>query len=179
MEKPEPQPFDHYGFIYELPTPRRVRVALLYQVLIGALPVVSVLLIYAGMQQLRASRQIGMHWSFLDPAYFEIFAPAILILISAITFLGVRRDIALLRDGATAEGVVTHQKLVAAGVRGNRRVNRVRYRFNDSSGQMFQNTGQDNTGKLLVDMTVPVFYDPKNPDRNVAISSACCELRFD
>jgi hypothetical protein len=105
MEKPEPQPFDHYGFIYELPTPRRVRVALLYQVLIGALPVVSVLLIYAGMQQLRASRQIGMHWSFLDPAYFEIFAPAILILISAITFLGVRRDIALLRDGATAEGV--------------------------------------------------------------------------
>lgn len=139
----------------------------------------SVFLIYTGALKLAASRQIGTHWSFLDPAYFEIFAPAILILIGVLTFLGVRRDIALLRDGALAEGVVTHQKRVAVGGRGNRKVNRVRYRFNDSSGQMFQNTGPDTTGKLLVDMTVPVFYDPKNPDKNVAICSACCELRFD
>ena len=178
MEKPEQQPFDHYGFVYELPTPRRVRVSPLYQILIGALPVAPVSLIYSGVQELLASRQIGTHWSFLDPAYFEIFAPAILILISGITFLRVRRDTALLRGGVVAEGVVTHQKLVVAGVRGNRKVNRVRYRFNDSSGQMFQNTGQDNTGELRVDMIVPVFYDAKNPDKNVAICSACCELRF-
>jgi hypothetical protein len=178
MEKPGQQPFDHYGFIYELPTPRRVRVGPLYQVLIGALPVASVFLIYAGVQELAAARQIGAHGSFLDPAYFEIFVPAILILISGLTFLGVRRDTALLRNGALAEGVVTHQKQIAASGRGNRKVNKVRYRFNDSSGQMFQNTGRDNTGKLLVDMTVPIFYDPKNPDRNVAICSACCELRL-
>ena len=88
MEKPEQQPFDHYGFIYELPTPRRVRVSLPHQVLTAALPVASLFLIYAGAQQLQASQQIGTHWSFFDPAYFEFFAPAILILISVLTFFG-------------------------------------------------------------------------------------------
>jgi len=179
MEKPERQPFDHYGFIYGLRTPRRVRTGLLHQVLIGALPVASAFLICAGAQQLRASHQIGMHRSSFDPAYFEILAPAILILISGITLWGVRRDTALLRDGELVAGLVTHQKLVPSGGRRNRKVSRVRYRFNDPSGQMFQNTGRDNTGKLRVHMTVPVFYDPKDPERNVAICSACCELRFD
>jgi hypothetical protein len=179
MEKPEQQPFDHYGFIYELPTPRRVRVGPVHRVLIGALPVASVFLIYSGVQELQSSRQIGTHWSFLDSAYFEIFTPVILIVISGIALWRVRRDAALLRDGALVEGVVTHQKQVAAGGRGNRKVNRVRYRFNDASSQMFQGTARDETGKLRVDMTVPVFYDPKNPERNVAICSACCELRFD
>jgi hypothetical protein len=177
METPKQQPFDHYGFIYELPKPRRVRVGSLHQILISALPVASLFLIYAGAQQLRASRQIGMHWSFLDPAYFEIFAPAILILISCITFLGVRRDTALLRDGELVAGKVTHQKETRAS-RG-RKQSSIRYRFNDASGQMFQGTGTDNSRKLRVGMAVPVFYDPKNPERNVAICSAWCELRFD
>ncbi len=180
MEKPERQPFDHYGFIYELQTPRRVRVGLLHQVLIGALPVASVFLIYAGVQELYASRQTGTHGSFLDPAHFEIFVSAILLVISVATFWRARRDIALLRDGAMAAGVVTHQKLVTAGGRlGGLMKGRFRYRFKDASEQLFQGTGTDKSRKLGVGMTVPVFFDPKDPDKNVAICSSTCELRFD
>jgi hypothetical protein len=67
MGMAQQQQFDHWGFIYELPTPRRVRVGLLHRVLISALPVASVFLIYGGVQELQGSRQIGTHWSFLDP----------------------------------------------------------------------------------------------------------------
>lgn len=180
MEEAQQQPFDRYGFIYELPTPRRVRVSLLHQVLIGALPVASLFLIYAGVHGLHASRQIGARESFLDPAYFEIFVPAILLVVSAATLWRVRRDIALLRDGALAAGVVTHQKLVTAGGRlGGLVKSRFRYRFKNASEQLFQGTGTDKSRKLSVGMTVPVFFDPKDPDRNVAICSATCELRFD
>jgi hypothetical protein len=124
-----------------------VRVGLLHRVLISALPVASVFLIYAGAQELQASRQIGTHWSFLDPVYFELLTPVILIVINGITFWRVRRDKTLLRDGALTAAVVTHQKpMAAAGGRGGgRKHSRIRYRFKDASGQMFQGTGADDS----------------------------------
>ena len=177
MEKPEQQPFDHYGFIYELPKPRRVRVNLLAKVVVVALPLASVFQIYSGIQVLRASRQIGKHSPSLDAVLSEFFIPVILLTVSAIIVWTVQRDKALLRDGALAAGEVTHQKETLTSRR--RKQSSVRYRFNDASGQMFQGTGTDNSRELRVGMTVPVFYNLRNPERNVAICSAWCELRFD
>jgi hypothetical protein len=103
-----------------------------------------------------------------------------LIVISGITFWRVRRDKTLLRDGALTAAVVTHQKRMAAGGRGGgRKHSRIRYRFKDASGQMFQGTDADDSLTFFVDMIVPVFYNPENPERNVAMCSALCELRFD
>jgi hypothetical protein len=67
MGTAEQRQFDHYRFIYELPTPRRVRVGLLHRVLIRAPPVASVFLIYAGPQELQASRQMAHIGHFSTP----------------------------------------------------------------------------------------------------------------
>ena len=60
---------------------------------------------------------------------------------------------------------------------GIRKQSRIRYRFNDPAGQLFQGTGIDYSQRLRVDMTVPVFYKPENPDKNVSLCTAICELR--
>jgi hypothetical protein len=176
MQKPRGE-VDHYGFFYELPRPRQVRVNLLAKVVVVALPLASMFQIYSGIQVLRASRQIGMHSPSLDAVFSEFFIPVILLTVSAIILWTVQRDKALLRDGELVAGKVTHQK--ETRTRRGRKQSSVRYRFSDASGQMFQGTGTDNSRKLGGGMTVPVFYDRKNPERNVAICSAWCELRLD
>ena len=82
-----------------------------------------------------------------------------------------------MRNGELVVAVVTHQRLVEVrGRSGTRKRNRVRYRFKDASGQLYQGTGTDYSRRLRADMTVPVFYDPTDPERNVAICTASCEL---
>jgi hypothetical protein len=71
---------------------------------------------------------------------------------------------------------VTYQELV----RGRKATwSQVRYRFNDASGQLYQGTGRDYSRRLRVEMTVPVFYDAKDPEKNVSIRTAVCELKAD
>jgi hypothetical protein len=181
MEAAEQQKSGRYEFLLGAPRPRRVRIKAVTRIILGALPLASMILIYAGMQTMHVSHQIGAHLSPLDPVVFEFFVPTILIAISSVTFWIVRRDKALLRDGELALGIVTHQKLVEVrgGRGGRRKQSRVRYRFKDASGQLFQGTGTDYSGRLRVDMTVPVFYKPENPEKNVSICTAMCELRTD
>jgi hypothetical protein len=104
-----------------------------------------------------------------------------MIAISSATYWKVRRDKALLRDGDLAIGVVTHQKLVAmgGGRGGRRKQSRIRYRFKDPAGQLFQGTGTDDSQRLEANMAVPVFYKPENPEKNVSICTAVCVLRSD
>jgi hypothetical protein len=56
---------------------------------------------------------------------------------------------------------------------------RIRCRFKGPAGQLFQGTGTDNSKELLVNMAVPVFYKAKDPEQNVSICTAICELRPD
>ena len=181
METAEQQQSGRYEFLLGAPRPRRVRIKAVTRIILGALRLASMMLIYAGLQTMRASHQIGAHLSPFDPVVFEFFIPTILIAISSVTFWMLRRDKALLRDGELALGVVTHQKLVEVrgGRGGRRKQSRVRYRFKDASGQLFQGTGTDYSRRLRVDMTVPVFYRPENPEKNVSICTAMCELRTD
>ncbi|SRR5260370_28616115 len=179
METREEQLFGCYESILGLPRPRRVHVKAVSWIVIGSLPLASVFLFYAGVQAVRSLHQLGTHSSPIAPVVFEFIFPAILIAISSGTYWKVRRDMALLRDGELTIGVVTHQKLVAvAGGRGGRRKqSRIRYRFKDPAGQLFQGTGTDHSRRLRVDMTVPVFYKPGDPEKNVSICTAVCELR--
>jgi hypothetical protein len=181
METREQKLSPSYEYIFSLSKPRRVHVKAVTRIILGALPLASVFLIYAGVQTMRASDQIGTHLSPLDPVVFEFVFPAILIAISSATFWTVRRDKALLRDGELAIGVVTHQKLIAVrgGRGGRRKQSRVRYRYKDAPGQLFQGTGTDYSRGLRVDMTVPVFYKPEDPEKNVSICTAICELGTD
>jgi hypothetical protein len=181
MQTREEKLSTRYEYIFSLSKPRRVQVNAVAQIIIGSLPIASIFLIYSGVQTMRAMRQINTQASLLYPVLVEFVFPAILIAISSATYWKVRRDKALLRDGDLAIGVVTHQKLVpmGGGRGGRRKQSRIRYRFKDPAGQLFQGTGTDRSQRLQVNMTVPVFYKAENPEKNVSICAATCELRTD
>jgi hypothetical protein len=180
METKEEQLPVGYEYIFSLPKPRRVQTNAVTLIIIGSLPLASIFLVYFGLQTYLNYRQVSTKPSFLYPATLGLVVPAILIAISSYTFWRFRRDTALLRNGELAIGVVTHQKLILVGGRGGRRTqSRIRYRFKDPAGQLFQGTGTDNSKKLLVNMAVPVFYKAEDPEQNVSICTAICELRPD
>jgi hypothetical protein len=51
---------------------------------------------------------------------------------------------------------------------GSRNASAIKYEFEDFSGQKHSSTGTDYTQKLEEGMSVPVFYDRENPNRQVA-----------
>jgi hypothetical protein len=178
METKEEQLPVGYEYIFSLPKPRRVQTSPVTLIIIGSLPLASIFLVYSALQTYLRLRQVSARPSFLFPAILGLLIPAILIAISSYVFWKFRRDMALLRDGELAMGVVTHQKLVLVGGRGGRRTqSRIRYRFKDAAGQLFQGTGTDSSKKFSVNMAVPVFYKAEDPDQNVSICTAICELR--
>jgi hypothetical protein len=178
METKEEQLPTRYAYILSLSKPRRVQTNPLALIIIGSLPVASIFLVYSGLQTFLSLRQASTKTSFLYLAILGLLVPATLIATSSYAFWKFRRDINLLKYGELAIGVVTHQKLVG-GRAGGRTQSRIRYRFKDPAGQLFQGTGTDNSKKLLVNMAVPVFYKAKDPEQNVSICTAICELRAD
>jgi hypothetical protein len=180
METKEEQLPARYAYILSLSKPRRVQTNPLVLIIIGSLPLASIFLVYSGLQTFLSLRQASAKPSFLYPAILGLLVPATLIAISSYAFWKFRRDMNLLKYGELAIGVVTHQKLVLAGGRAGRRTqSRIRYRFKDPAGQLFQGTGTDNSKKLLVNMAVPVFYKAEDPEQNVSICTPICELRAD
>jgi hypothetical protein len=168
----------HYRRLFEAPRPRSVRIKTLNCIWLVAFPGAAVLVIYFGVQEALRLRQLGTDSALSVGAMFDFVFSAVMLTASSVIFWIVRRDKKLLKDGELAVGVVTHQKLVKTGGRGGRRTqSKVRYRFKDSSGQLYQGTGTDHSRDLRVEMTVPVFYDPEDPDKNVALCTASCELR--
>ncbi len=170
-----------YEYLFSISKPRRVQASPVILIIIGSLSIASIFLIYSGVQTIRSSQQLGTHPSLLYSFVVGFIFPIILIAISGATYWKLRRDISLLRDGELAIGVVTHQKLieVRGGRGGRRKQSRIRYRFKDPAGRLFQGTGTDRTRSLQVNMTVPVFYKPDDPEKNVSICTAVCELRND
>jgi hypothetical protein len=181
METRDEQLSSSYEYILGIPKPRRVQANPVILIIIGSLPIASVFLIYSGVQTIRSLQQIRTHASLLYLVVVEFIFPFILLAISGTVYLKLRRDVNLIRDGELATGVVTHQKLIIGrGGRGGRRnQSRIRYRFKDPAGRLFQGTGTDHTQSLQINMTVPVFYKPEDPEQNVSICTAICELRRD
>jgi len=173
METKEEQLPARYAYIFSLPRPRRVQVNPLTLIVIGSLPLVSIFLIYSGLQS------VSTKASFLFPT-LGLLVAATLIAASSFTLWKLRRDMNLLKSGELAIGVVARQKLVFAGGRGGRRTrSKIRYCFKDPAGQLFQGTCTDNSKKLLVNMPVPVFYKAEDPEQNVSICTTLCELKAD
>jgi hypothetical protein len=167
-----------YEYIFSLPKPRRVQTSAVTLIIIGSLPLASIFLVYSGLQIYLSLRQVSTKPSFPYLATLGLLVPAILIAVSGYTFWKFRRDVALLRNGELAIGRVTHQKLVRVGRHGGKRTqSRIRYCFKDPAGQLFQGTGIDNSKIFLVNMALPVFYKAEDPEQNVSICTAICELR--
>ena len=66
--------------------------------------------------------------------------------------------------------LLTNGEVVAARITqkfGSRNASAIKYEFEDFAGQKHSSTGTDYTQKLEEGMSVPVFYDRENPNRQV------------
>lgn len=143
------------------------------KILLATLPISAMLLIFFGIRELATIQEVPASSSSVTDVILNFLFSPIMIAASIVTFWKVRRDRKLLRDGELAVGIVTHQELV----KGRTTNSRVRYRFNDASGQLYQGKGWDRSFKLKPAMSVIVFYDSKHPGKNILTSTAICELR--
>jgi hypothetical protein len=124
-----------YRSLFAAPRPRQVRIRTAPKILLGTLPIAAILLIYFGILELLTFRELGANSSSIFDVAFNFFASPIMIAVSIVTFRRVRRDRKLLREGELAVGSVTHREVVKGG---RTTKSRVRYRFKDRCGQLFQ-----------------------------------------
>jgi hypothetical protein len=94
------------------------------------------------------------------------------LLVAVTSFRSILRDRSLLSDGEVAIGTVTSQSYIG----GKNRASRIVYEFKDVAGRTFSGKGDDRTGKLFEEMQTPVFYDPTNPAKNVALAAASYDV---
>ena len=87
-------------------------------------------------------------------------------------FRSIVRDRGLLSDGEIAVATVTSQS--HAG--GESRESRIVYTFKDAAGRTFSGKCADRTRKVFEETQTPVFYDPANPSKNVALVGATYDL---
>jgi hypothetical protein len=52
----------------------------------------------------------------------------------------------------------------------------IRYEFTTPAGEALSGTTTDNARQLLVGMSVPIFYDPQQPKKQVALCAAFYEV---
>jgi hypothetical protein len=93
-------------------------------------------------------------------------------IIAGNTFRAMARDHGLLSDGEIAIATVTAQSFAGGESRGSR----ITYEFKDASGRTFSGKATDQTRKVFEEMQTPVFYDPMNPAKNIALVGATYNL---
>jgi uncharacterized protein (DUF983 family) len=93
-------------------------------------------------------------------------------IVAATMFRSILRDRSLLTDGEIAIGTVTSQSYAG----GENRESRIVYEFKDAAGRTISGKCADRTRKLFEEMQTPVFYDPTNPTKNVALAGATYDL---
>ena len=71
-------------------------------------------------------------------------------------------------------GEISLAKVIAVQLR--RRVPAITYEFSDRSGRLISASSPDNSRTISVGMVVPVFYDPENPQDQVALCGSFYEV---
>lgn len=148
-----------------LPRPRRVRFR--FQGSFAPAIALLVMVIFALVGfflSAHASRNVpNARGSF--PALVPMFSVLLVFLLVVILpFFRAKRDLPLLRDGELAFARVTSQQTVQQG---KTSYSRIDYEFKTSSGELKQNSAKDLTNSVFEEMTIPVFYDPLDPVKNI------------
>jgi uncharacterized protein (DUF983 family) len=150
--------------LQSLPRPRRVRFrfqgALVGVVFLAATGLAFMAFILASSSR-RNVPVSGHNFGFLLPL---LFISSVFVLLVVIPFLREKRNLPLLRDGELALGRVVSQQTVQQG---KASYSRIDYEFQTNTGQLIRNSSRDVTGTAFEDMTIPVFYDPLNPSKNI------------
>jgi ribosomal protein L37E len=93
-------------------------------------------------------------------------------LIAITMFRSMLRDRSLLSEGEIAVATVTAQSYAG----GESRNSRITYEFKDAAGRTFSGKCTDRTRKIFEEMQTPVFYDPTNPTKNIALVGATYDV---
>jgi hypothetical protein len=124
----------------------------------------------------------GVYWAFLLARTGISMSSDLLVLLgaaivwSAIAITSIRRavrDRKLLAEGSLAIAVVTRQYLTG----GKNRRSQIQYEFKDAAGRKYGQSVTDDSRTLYEEMETPVFYSPANPEVNVPLATASCELK--
>ena len=159
-----------YDFLVSLPPPRPVRLGPR-----GKIMLTVVLLVVFFLDAFLIWSLYGLWYgtrSFADFHGPQIFLASLTALIACVPFFvrrGIVRHKNLMENGAVAMARVTGQRTLK-----NNSV--ITYEFEDANGKTISESGPDLTRSLFEGMTVPVFYDAKNPKRHVAACGSFFEI---
>jgi hypothetical protein len=155
--------------LQSLPRPRRVRFRVPTSLLVILLFLV---LLPVGVIFLMTHHPAAARGHVHSSGFLAV--PIIFVILIVVPYFRDKRSAPLLRDGELALGRVTYQENVQVG---KSSYSRIAYEFKTSSGQLIQDRAKDLTYSVYEDMTIPVFYDPANPSKNV--TSCATYLRVD
>jgi len=159
-----------YDFLVSLPPPRPVRLGPR-----GKIMLTVVLLVVFFLDAFLIWSLYGVWYgthSFADFHGPQIFLACLTVLIACVPFFvrrGMVRHKNLMENGAVAMARVTGQRTLK-----NNSI--ITYEFEDTNGATISESGPDLTRSFFEGMTVPVFYDAKNPKRQVAACASFFEI---
>lgn len=158
-----------------LPRPRPVRFRFRGNLVVVAL-VMAIFFISGGFAFVLSGAR-GGHL----PKSFEIF-PILFPLLFATLIFGIlilspfyseKANRPLLRDGELAFARVIAQRTIPQG---KASYSQITYEFKANSGQVLQSSAKDLSFSVFEDMTIPVFYDPTNPSKNIPLCSTYLQI---
>lgn len=162
-------PYDEIGRVLaDLPRPRRIRMSRRGKstaVLVAAVLMASMGIFIAGLAA-KSSAQ-----SNAGPSQSLPFALPIVFVVVIVPLMlrQITRQKPLLTDGEIAMARVTKRRAARHGPT-------IRYEFRTPLGEQFSRGASDGSGRLSVGMSVPVFYDPRNPKRQLALCGSFYEV---
>jgi hypothetical protein len=105
------------------------------------------------------------------PSLFPVYALTIVFIfvftVAIVNVIGKQKR--LLADGEMSMARVADRVLARNGPN-------IRYDFATPLGEHFSGSAQDGSRKLSVGMTIPVFYDVKNPKKQLALCASFYEV---
>jgi hypothetical protein len=166
-----PGPYDEIGqMIAELPRPRRVRMSVRGKMM-GAIFSVALLTSFGAYAaaSIAVRRSAGAGYS--GPSQFPIYVMSIIFtLIFTIVMANVvGRQKRLLSEGEMVMARVVDRVIARNGPN-------IRYDFTTPLGEHLSASAADGSRKLSIGMTVPVFYDPQNPKKRMALCASFYEV---
>ena len=161
---------EQYRLLFELPRPRPVRMTrrgkTSVAVIVGAVLMFGLALVAMALLQTPAARRNGA-----PPSRALVIALplGLLTTMALVMQRALARERELLGEGEVVMGRVTKQWTARNG-------SGIRYEFTTASGETISRMTTDFARQLLEGMTVPVFYDPLEPKKQVALCAAFYEV---
>jgi len=165
-----PGPYDEIaGAMAGLPRPRAVRMSRRGKstsVLVAVILLVSMSLFVAGLTA--QSRAAGANKG--SPQFVKFALPIVFILVFVpFQLLGIARQKRLIAEGEISMGRVKERRIARHGPT-------IRYEFTTPLGEHFSRSASDGSGQLSTGMSVPIFYEPQRPKKQLALCASFYEV---